>query len=108
MSMTQGLQFGWRRKLPMILQTEAAECGLAALAMVAGFHRRATDPAELRRRFGFSLKGATLKDVIGVADHIGLASRPLRLELEELHLLRLPAILHWDHRRGIGHASRNG
>lgn len=96
MSMTHGLQFGWRRKLPMILQTEAAECGLAALAMVAGFHRRATDPAELRRRFGFSLKGATLKDVIGVADDIGLASRPLRLELEELHLLRLPAILHWD------------
>jgi ATP-binding cassette subfamily B protein RaxB len=96
MSVTDGLQFGWTRKLPMILQAEAAECGLACLAMVAGFHRRATEPAELRRRFGFSLKGATLKDVIGVGDHIGLASRPLRLELEELRLLRLPAILHWD------------
>lgn len=96
MSGAAGLNLGLRRRLPMILQTEAAECGLASLAMVAGFHRRATDPAELRRRFGFSLKGATLKDVIGVADHIGLASRPLRLELEELRLLRTPAILHWD------------
>lgn len=96
MSATEGLQFGWTQKLPMILQAEAAECGLACLAMIARYHRRATQPAELRRRFGFSLKGATLKDVIGVADHIGLASRPLRLELEELRLLRLPAILHWD------------
>ncbi|MDP5308471.1 peptidase domain-containing ABC transporter [Paracoccus spongiarum] len=96
MSVTAGLQFGWRRRLPMILQSEAAECGLASLAMIAGYHRRATDPAELRRRFGFSLKGATLKDVISVADHIGLASRPLRLDLDEVHLLRTPAILHWD------------
>ncbi|WP_096787402.1 peptidase domain-containing ABC transporter [Rhodobacter sp. CZR27] len=96
MSVTEGLQFGWRRRLPLILQTEAAECGLASLAMVAGYYRRSTDPAELRRRFGFSLKGATLRDVIAVADRIGLASRPLRLEMDELHLLRTPAVLHWD------------
>src|SRR5262249_25483557 len=37
-----------------------------------------------------------LKDVIRVADQIGLASRPLRLELSELSRLRLPCILHWD------------
>jgi ATP-binding cassette subfamily B protein RaxB len=93
---TDALQLGWRRKLPMVLQTEAAECGLACLAMIAGHYQRMTDPAELRRRFGFSLKGATLKDVIHVADQIGLASRPLRLELDELRLLKTPAILHWD------------
>lgn len=90
------LQLGWGRRLPVILQTDAAECGLACLAMLASHHGHHADPSELRRRFGFSLKGATLKDLIGIADQIGLASRPLRLELDELSLLRTPCILHWD------------
>ncbi|TRW91454.1 peptidase domain-containing ABC transporter [Paracoccus sp. M683] len=96
MTAVTDLQFGWGRRLPMILQTEAAECGLASLTMIAAWHGRATDAAELRRKFGFSLKGATLKDVIGVAEHIGMASRPLRLEMDELKQLQLPCILHWD------------
>ncbi len=96
MNATDRLQFGWGRRLPVVLQTEAAECGLACLAMIAGYHGHDSDPTALRRRFGFSLKGATLKDLIGVADRIGLASRPVRLELDELGMLRTPCILHWD------------
>ncbi len=90
------LQFGWTRRLPVMLQSEAAECSLVSLAMVAGFHGRHTDPAALRRAHGFSLKGATLRDVIAVADRIGLAARPLRLDLDEVGMLRTPCILHWD------------
>lgn len=47
-------------------------------------------------QFGLSSKGATLKDIIGIADRIGLASRPLRLDLHELPMLRMPCVLHWD------------
>jgi ATP-binding cassette, subfamily B, bacterial CvaB/MchF/RaxB len=90
------LNLGWGARLPMVLQTEAAECGLACLVMFAGYYGYHTDLAELRRRFGFSLKGATLKDIIRVADQIGLASRPVRIELDELPLLETPCILHWD------------
>ena len=93
---TTNLQFGWSRRLPVLLQSEAAECSLVSLAMVASYHGRHTDPAALRREHGFSLKGATLKDVIAVADAIGLAARPLRLEMSELGMLRTPCILHWD------------
>jgi ATP-binding cassette, subfamily B, bacterial CvaB/MchF/RaxB len=32
------LALGWRARVPMVLQTEAAECGLACLAMLAGYH----------------------------------------------------------------------
>ncbi len=92
----EGLRFGWGRRLPVVLQAEAAECGLACLAMVAGYHGHHADPGALRRRHGFSLKGATLKDVISVADRLGLAARPLRLDLDELGMLRTPCILHWD------------
>ncbi|HEX8405547.1 MAG TPA: peptidase domain-containing ABC transporter [Duganella sp.] len=83
-------------RLPLILQTEAAECGLACLAMVAAYHGRDTGLAALRRRFGLSLRGASLKDLVTIAGHLGLASRPLRLEPDELMLLATPCILHWD------------
>ncbi|CKK83638.1 putative protein export protein [Neisseria meningitidis] len=34
----QNLSLGLKKKLPVILQTEISECGLACLAAVAGFH----------------------------------------------------------------------
>jgi ATP-binding cassette subfamily B protein RaxB len=83
-------------RLPLILQTEAAECGLACLAMVSGFHGDAGDLAALRRRFGLSLRGASLKDIVNIAGQTGLDSRPLRLEPHELGMLATPCILHWD------------
>ncbi|WP_437895884.1 peptidase domain-containing ABC transporter [Sorangium sp. So ce124] len=93
------LNLGWRRRLPVVLQTEAAECGLACLAMIADYHGREADLIALRRRFGMSLRGATLSDLMRIAEHLGLAARPLRLELEELSKLQTPCILHW----GLNH-----
>jgi len=96
MSIVDGLRLGIGRRMPMILQTEAAECGMACLAMISSYLGRPKDLAELRRHYGFSLKGATLSDLIRVADRVGLICRPLRLELNELSLLKTPCILHWD------------
>ncbi len=87
----------WRRpRMPVILQSEAAECGLACLAMVAGFHGLHCDMTTLRGRFGSRMRGVTLRELMRMAAALGLASRALRVELEELGLLRLPAIVHWD------------
>ncbi|MEO8186977.1 MAG: cysteine peptidase family C39 domain-containing protein, partial [Burkholderiaceae bacterium] len=93
---TLKLNFGFRVKVPLVLQTEAAECGLACLAMIAGYHGYRSDLASLRRRFSISLKGATLKQLIDITGQLELASRPLRLELNELAQLKMPCILHWD------------
>jgi ATP-binding cassette subfamily B protein RaxB len=83
-------------RVPVILQTEAAECGLACLAMVAGAHGLATDLPTLRKRFSLSLKGVTLADLVRMAEGMQLNSRALRAELDELAQLQLPCILHWD------------
>jgi len=90
------LNFSGRRTTPVVLQTEAAECGLASLAMVAAHHGYDTDLASLRRQHSISLKGATLNDLIRIATHLKLATRPIKVELEDLDRLMLPAILHWD------------
>jgi ATP-binding cassette subfamily B protein RaxB len=96
MEIVPELRFGHAKRLPMFLQTEAAECGLAAIGMVACFHGHRVDLAALRRRFTVSLKGSTLAFLMQVAGRLNLAPRPLRLELDELIQLRAPCILHWD------------
>jgi ATP-binding cassette, subfamily B, bacterial CvaB/MchF/RaxB len=93
---TEQLMLGFRTKIPAILQTEASECGLACVAMVANFHGYRTDLASLRSRHPGSLKGATLSSLIDVAGKLGLATRAVRLDLADLDSLRLPCILHWN------------
>lgn len=83
-------------RTPLILQTEAAECGLACLAMVAGAHGLATDLPALRRRFSLSLKGVTLADLVRMAAALKLQGRALKADLHQLGQLRTPCILHWD------------
>jgi ATP-binding cassette subfamily B protein RaxB len=90
------LKFSSLKRLPMILQTEAAECGLACLAMVTGFHGHKTDLTNLRQSHSISLKGASLEELMEIADKLNLSSRALRLELEHLPQLKTPCILHWD------------
>ncbi|HVJ38583.1 MAG TPA: cysteine peptidase family C39 domain-containing protein, partial [Stenotrophomonas sp.] len=79
-----------------ILQAEAAECGLAALAMVASAHGYAVSLGELRQRFGPSQNGSRLAGLMSVAQALGFSARPLRVEPERLGEVRLPCILHWN------------
>ena len=90
------LNFGGIKTLPVILQTEASECGLACLAMIASFHGFKTDLAQLRHDHSISLKGASLASLMGIADTLKLSTRALRLDLHQLPQLKLPCILHWD------------
>ena len=94
--MLERLSLTGARKVPVILQTETAECGLASLAMIAAYHGNREGLQSLRRRFGIGARGATLNQLMAAAADLGLTCRALRCELPELARLQLPAILHWD------------
>jgi ATP-binding cassette subfamily B protein RaxB len=96
MNWTDRLSFGIGRTLPVVLQTEAAECGLACLAMILNHHGASTDLPALRSRHAIAMTGITLSTLTEIAQREQLGTRGLRLELDELQQLRLPAILHWD------------
>lgn len=91
----QLLQFSSFKKIKPILQTEAAECGLACLAMIGYFHGFRMDLNSLRQNFSISLKGTTLQGLINIAGQLELSSRAVRLEIDEFDQLSLPCILHW-------------
>ncbi|EDQ00906.1 peptidase domain-containing ABC transporter [Shewanella benthica] len=90
------LEFSGKKRVPLILQAEMAECGLACVAMIASFHGHKLDMAALRKRYSADLKGMKLQQLIGLSDSMGLASRALRCPIEEIGKLALPCVLHWD------------
>jgi ATP-binding cassette, subfamily B, bacterial CvaB/MchF/RaxB len=83
-------------RVPVILQSEAPECGIACLAMVASYYGHRTDLSAMRVRLSPSLKGITLKNVAQIAETMGMTARGVQVPLESLGKLRLPAVLHWD------------
>lgn len=85
-----------RGRLPVLLQAELTECGLACVAMIAAFHGKPISMCEARQQIMLSSKGATLADLIDMASALAFESRGLRVEIEDLRELRLPCILHWN------------
>ncbi|WP_241630344.1 cysteine peptidase family C39 domain-containing protein [Rosenbergiella nectarea] len=92
----QQLQFGFFRKVPQVLQTEAAECGLACIVMVCRYFGMNIDLLNLRQKFGLSTQGATLATLVHIGSQLNLQTRALSLDLEEIRQLKRPCLLHWD------------
>ncbi|NRN26892.1 peptidase domain-containing ABC transporter [Photorhabdus heterorhabditis] len=86
----------FRHRLPVVMQTEATECGLACVAMIAGYYGLNMDLQALRKYYQVSLKGMNLRDIIVLADRLSLASRPIRADLDSLSQVKTPCILHWS------------
>lgn len=89
------LNFSLRKKTPVIIQSEASECGIACLSMVCGYYGLEIDLFNFRQRFGSSSQGVTLLELSKVAEQANLKNRALTLDLDEIKLLKLPCILHW-------------
>ncbi|MCG3100563.1 peptidase domain-containing ABC transporter [Enterobacter sp. DRP3] len=90
------LELHLRARVPLVHQTESSECGLACLAMVCGYYGKRSDLITLRQQFNLSARGTTLSGLNYIAGQMGLASRALSLNLDELRALKTPCILHWD------------
>jgi len=88
--------FWTRARLPILLQTEATECGLACLCMIASYWGHQIDIATMRRQFAISIKGVTLKALMLMAQGMSLKTRALKVDIPELGKMQLPCILHWD------------
>ena len=85
-----------RATTPVIQQAESSECGLACVAMVAGYHGYDVSLLSLRRRFPISLKGTTIKTLMTIAESLNLETRALKVEIDQISGLQIPAIIHWN------------
>jgi ATP-binding cassette subfamily B protein RaxB len=90
------VRFGWRRKVRPILQTQSSECALACLAMIAEYYGATHDMRDLRAKIGLSSRGLNGAGLVDAAYQMKLQASGVRLEVEELQSLQLPALLHFD------------
>lgn len=90
------IHWPWSRQMAPVLQSEAAECGLASIVMVARHYGHRINLAGLRQKYPPSVRGSTLEQLMAIASDLELAPRAVRLDLDELDKLQKPAILHWD------------
>ncbi len=96
MKLAEELYFRRQKTLPVFLSSEMAECGLVCLAMISAFHGHRVDTTGLRSRYAISSSGMNLKGLVRLADRMNFSVRALRVEMEAIGELQLPAIIHWD------------
>jgi len=96
MMIQTGLNLPGGRRLPIVMQSERAECGLACITMLAGYHGQHQDLSALRDRFPPSQHGATLAELIQLGAAMNMTARAIRCDANELGECELPLILHWD------------
>jgi len=65
-------------KIRIIHQTESAECGLACIGMIAGYHGFNTDLNYLRSRFSISQHGVNLKQLLAIENRLNLTGRAVQ------------------------------
>lgn len=90
------LSYSGRKLVPMIMQSEVAECGLASIAMISSYYGNRVNIASLRGYMILGSQGMNLKQMMEVSDKLGLTSRAIRCPLEDIKKLVLPCVLHWE------------
>lgn len=88
--------FTHQRKLSFIRQSEASECGLACINMLASYYGKAVSIQSIRSLFPGMSEGATVNNLLSILSGLELTGRAIQLDLSELQQLQLPAIIHWD------------
>lgn len=84
------------QKYVWIGQQEAADCGVASLAMIARFHGLTVSVEVLRQQIEVSRAGASLQELQRAAAGLGLRSLAVRVGPEQLAQIALPALVHFQ------------
>jgi HlyB family type I secretion system ABC transporter len=84
------------RRIPVIHQMSALECGAACLSMILTYHGRKTRVSECRGELDVGRDGLTALTIAKAARLHGLRVRAYSLNLRDLKFVQLPAIVHWN------------
>jgi NHLM bacteriocin system ABC transporter peptidase/ATP-binding protein len=85
------------KKVPVILQMEALECGAASLAMILAYYKKYVPLEQLRSDCNVSRDGSTAKYINLAARHHGMQAKGYRLSLDKIKSeTEFPMIIHWN------------
>ncbi len=84
------------RKLRLIRQRDAMQCGIASLAMICNYYGRRCTVESLSRLCFATTEGVSLLAVKDAAEAMGLEAEAARVGIDALAQQPLPCILHWN------------
>lgn len=84
------------RRVPLVRQLSASDCGPAALAMAIGYFGKEVRLDEIKATIYAGRDGSTGASLLRAARIYGLRGRGVRVEADELENLPAGSILHWD------------
>lgn len=85
------------RKVPVVMQMEALECGAASLCMVLAYYGRWIPLEQLRVDCGVSRDGANARNILIAARSYGMIAKGYRYEPSDLRKNgKFPCIIHWN------------
>jgi ATP-binding cassette, subfamily B, bacterial len=84
------------KRIPVVLQMSAADCGAACLAMISGYWGGRLSLAACQQLMGGSAGGVTALMIVQAARQMGLKVQAFRHSLSGLAQAERPAILHWQ------------
>lgn len=85
-----------KKKVPVIMQMEALECGAACVCMIAAYYKKWIPLTQVRSDCGVSRDGSVAKNMLAAARSYGFRTAGYKLEPEALGSITLPAIIHWN------------
>lgn len=84
------------KKVPVVMQMEATECGAASLAMVLAYFGKWLPLERVRLDCGVSRDGSNAKNLLLAARRYGLKAQGFRCSLEGVQKMQFPLIVHWS------------
>ena len=84
------------KRVPVVMQMEALECGAASLGMVLAYWKKWLPLERLRIDCGVSRDGSNALNILKAARKYGMVAKGFRMEVERLRKVEAPAILHWN------------
>jgi NHLM bacteriocin system ABC transporter peptidase/ATP-binding protein len=87
--------FARPRRVPMVMQMEALECGAASLSMILAYYGKWIPLEQVREACGVSRDGSSAKSLLVAARRYGMEAHGYRVQPEALQGME-PAIIHWN------------
>jgi len=90
-----------RKRVPVVRQLAATDCGAASLAMVLAYYGKIIPIEDIRIVLGIGRNGSNAEAILLAGRAYGLRSRGVRAEIEALDDLPAGAVLHWEFRHFV-------
>ncbi|WGQ10178.1 cysteine peptidase family C39 domain-containing protein [Pedobacter gandavensis] len=84
------------KSFPFYFQSNQMDCGPTCLRMIAKYYGKNFYLRQMKNWSRVMREGSSMLDIMDAATNMGIKSTGLKIDLERLKLVDLPAILHWD------------